>query len=277
MPNIKRANTSGITKSGTAISDVPDAPTIGTATDAGTGGAVSVTFTPAATGGAPTSYTATSNPGSITGTGSSPITVTGLTNGTSYTFTVTATNSTGTSPASAASNSASPTAPFGMYESISTTSVGAGGASSVTFSSIPSTYTHLQIRATVLQTSADNFYAQFNSDTGANYSWHQLTGDGASPGSVGAASTSFMLVGNVNSSSTSYAGVSIIDILDYKDTNKFTTVRTLHGSDSNGSGLLAFRSGNWRNTNAVTSIVLTPSAGTFKQYSHFALYGIKGS
>ena len=88
---------------------VPDAPTIGTAT-AGNGQA-SVPFTaPASDGGsAITSYTATSNPGNITGTisqaGSGTITVTGLTNGTAYTFTVTATNSVGTSAASAASNS----------------------------------------------------------------------------------------------------------------------------------------------------------------------------
>jgi hypothetical protein len=91
----------------------PDAPTIGTAT-AGNAQA-SVTFTaPTFTGrSAITSYTVTSSPGSLTGTGaSSPITVTGLTNGTAYTFTVTATNAKGlTSVASAASNSVTPIVP----------------------------------------------------------------------------------------------------------------------------------------------------------------------
>jgi hypothetical protein len=74
-----------------------------------------VTFTaPVSNGGAAiTSYTVTSSPGGLTGTGSaSPITVTGLTNGTSYTFTVTATNSVGTGSASAASNSVTPAAPL---------------------------------------------------------------------------------------------------------------------------------------------------------------------
>jgi len=91
---------------------IPGAPTIGTAT-AGVGSA-SVAFTaPSNTGSsAITSYTATSSPGGFTGTGaSSPITVSGLTNGTAYTFTVTATNGAGTSPASAASNSVSPLEP----------------------------------------------------------------------------------------------------------------------------------------------------------------------
>lgn len=90
---------------------VPDAPTIGTATSGSAN--ASVTFTAPANigGGAITGYTVTSSPGGFTGTGSaSPITVSGLTNGTAYTFTVTATNSFGTSVASAASNSVTPAA-----------------------------------------------------------------------------------------------------------------------------------------------------------------------
>jgi hypothetical protein len=90
---------------------VPGAPTIGTAT-AGNG-QVAVSFTPPASdgGAAITSYTVTANLGGITATGTaSPIIVTGLTNGTAYTFTVTATNSVGTGAASIASNSVTPQA-----------------------------------------------------------------------------------------------------------------------------------------------------------------------
>jgi len=92
--------------------NAPGAPTIGTATNTGDGGTVSVAFTAPTFAGLPaviTSYTVTSSPGGFTGTGaSSPITVSGLTNGTAYTFTVTATNASGTGPASAASNSVTP-------------------------------------------------------------------------------------------------------------------------------------------------------------------------
>jgi hypothetical protein len=94
---------------------IPGVPTIGTAT--ASNGSATVTFTaPASNGGATiTSYTATSNPGNITGTltqaGSGTIVVSSLTNGTPYTFTVTATNVVGTSSASAASNSVTPIAP----------------------------------------------------------------------------------------------------------------------------------------------------------------------
>jgi len=126
---------------------IPKAPTIGTATAGGA--SASVTFTaPTDTGSGPiTSFTVTSNPGGVTASGSSsPITVTGLTVGTAYTFTVTATNAAGTSPPSAASNSATPFQPVGQnayttpgtyswvaptgVTSVSVVAVGGGGAGS---------------------------------------------------------------------------------------------------------------------------------------------------
>ncbi len=89
----------------------PDAPVIGTATAGDTQASVSFTA-PVNNGGSPIiSYTVTSSPGNFTGIGSaSPLIITGLRNGTAYTFTVTATNGAGTSPASAASNAVTPTA-----------------------------------------------------------------------------------------------------------------------------------------------------------------------
>jgi hypothetical protein len=98
---------------------VPQAPTIGTAT--GGNASATVTYTANATGGkAVSTFTATSSPGSLTGTGTSPITVSGLTNGTAYTFTVTATNANGTSTASAASNSVTPIAPYALSQTFNT-------------------------------------------------------------------------------------------------------------------------------------------------------------
>ncbi|MFB2760007.1 beta strand repeat-containing protein, partial [Shewanella xiamenensis] len=138
-----------VSQSFTVNAVVPDAPTIGTAT-AGDAEAT-VTFTaPASTGGASIlagGYTVTASPGGATGTGSgSPVTVTGLTNGVSYTFTVTATNSAGTGAASAASNSITPASPqtitfnnpgaqtFGTTPTL-TASSSAGGGYVVTFTS----------------------------------------------------------------------------------------------------------------------------------------------
>jgi len=98
-----------VSQSFTVSAILPGAPTIGAATAGDAQATVSFTA-PASNGGAAiTSYTVTSDPGGITATGTaSPITITGLTNGTSYTFTVTATNDVGTGPASAASNAVVP-------------------------------------------------------------------------------------------------------------------------------------------------------------------------
>ena len=278
MANIKRANASGITKSGAAIADVPDAPTIGTAT--GGQAAATVTFTPATTGGTPTTYTATSSPGSITGTASSsPITVSGLTNNTAYTFTVTATNSTGTSAASSASNSVTPVS-LGDMDPIAMVEVGSSGSSTITFSSIPSTYTHLQIRGVYGMASTNSATKiQFNSDTANNYSYHYITGNGASTYTGASAPRDFMIItdetGNVMTTSPT---AFVIDILDYTNTSKYKTIRNLVGWDGNGSGKIKFVSGSWRSTTAVTTITITDySSANFTQYSHFALYGIKGA
>jgi hypothetical protein len=104
-------NPSNISYSVTAAATVPGAPSIGTAT--GGNASASVTFTaPGSNGGsAILDYTVTSSPGGFTATGAgSPLTVSGLTNGTAYTFTVKARNAVGLSAASAASNSVTPAA-----------------------------------------------------------------------------------------------------------------------------------------------------------------------
>ncbi len=167
------------------------------------------------------------------------------------------------------------------YESIATTTVGSGGSSSITFSSIPSTYTHLQIRCiarTNRASSGDYIAGTFNSDSGSNYSYHILYGTGAAVGAASGTSTSSLDIERIagNSASANVFGAVIIDILDYKNTNKYKTIKSLGAYDSNGSGEIQLISNNWRNTNAITSINLVPGIGTsFLQYSSFALYGIK--
>jgi len=177
-------------------------------------------------------------------------------------------------------------APGKDFDSIATTTVGSGGSSSITFSSIPATYKHLQIRCIMRDTGAtadwNNVYATFNGDTAANYSTHYVRAYGATADiyASGFASASNMWVGLLPSSFSTYGpsyAATIIDVLDYANTNKYKTLRTLNGADTNSAtyGYANFGSGNWQSTSAVNSITITATGRTLAQYSSFALYGVK--
>ena len=172
------------------------------------------------------------------------------------------------------------------YESIATVTVGAGGSASISFTSIPSTYKHLQVRYIARDaratTGLDDMILKFNAGASATYSWHRLVGDGATAGAAASPSQTQIVLSAAgisrggNTSGIFTAGV--IDILDYQDTNKYKTVRSLYGGDLNGSGGIALSSGLWYgSTNAIASMDFTTETATnFSQYSSFALYGIKG-
>ena len=163
----------------------------------------------------------------------------------------------------------------GDFESIATVSVGSGGAANVEFTSIPATYAHLQIRG-IARADGNSATIQFNSDTGSNYAYHGFYGDGSSVTAFsGTSQTKSDIL--ITASGANIFSATVLDILDYANTNKYKTTRSLSGTDANGSGFLTLVSGLWMNTNAITSIKLTPFAGNFAQYSHFALYGIKGA
>jgi hypothetical protein len=171
----------------------------------------------------------------------------------------------------------------GAYDSIATTTLGTATAS-VTFSSIPATYTHLQIRFLARTNRADvndNVTIYYNSDTSQNnYTYHDFGGDGSGifQYGTGAPTVNQMHSGTGATAAANNFGVGITDVLDYTNANKNKVLRNLGGVDNNGSGRVAMTSGMWLNTNAITSITLTPSVGTtFTQYSSFALYGIKGA
>jgi hypothetical protein len=172
------------------------------------------------------------------------------------------------------------------YESIATVTVGSGGSSTIEFTSISSAYTHLQLRyferATGSYVGGYVDEIQFNSDTGSNYSWHELLGDGSTAIAAASATQTSMRAGRMPAGgiTASVFGTTIVDILDYANTNKYKTIRVLGAFDTNSAspnGAIVLGSGNWRSTSAITSIKLTPAAETFAQYSSFALYGIKGA
>jgi hypothetical protein len=174
-------------------------------------------------------------------------------------------------------------APSGAYDSIATADGSGGGA---TFSSIPQTYKHLQLRLMIksVYTSGptDYYFWRLNGDNvSGNYRSHSLVGDGstasANTNPTGNTSAFIPHLYPANSLTNVFAGI-VIDILDYTDTNKYTTMRTLSGYDANGSGQAALSSGVWLNTSAVTSITFGGyNTGINSTYYSYALYGIKGA
>jgi hydroxypyruvate isomerase len=172
----------------------------------------------------------------------------------------------------------------GVMDPLQNIIVGSSSVSSITFNNIPSTYTHLQIRCIARADRAGNTYEgvafQFNNDTASNYSAHNLSADGSSATAEAAANASNMnavLISAATAGANTF-GAGVVDILDYANTNKYKTIRTLGGMNNNGSGIIRFSSGSWRNTNAVTSIKMIATNGSnFVQYSQFSLYGVKSA
>jgi hypothetical protein len=167
------------------------------------------------------------------------------------------------------------------YESIATVTVGSGGSSSVSFSSIASTYKHLQVRVMAKQTGAgatQPLLFRLNSATGS-YGVHNVRGNGSSASASGFANEADIFLQDQlasSSQSTQIHSVFVIDILDYQNTNKNKTVKVLGGFDANGSGMVALNSALLQSTSAVSTITFTANSGNLAEFSSFALYGIKG-
>lgn len=274
--NVSATGPAGTSASITATT-VPQAPTIGTFTDGGTGTSGTLSFTAGATGGsAITGYkysTDSVNYLAASGT-TSPLSLTGLTPAT-YTFSVKAVNANGDSAASGTTSGTVITP--SSFESIATVTVGVGGASDVTFNSIPQTYKSLQIRYLVKPNSTIGGYSNIRiTHTGAtSYTYHYLRGDGSTVVASDIGTAAYSLVGDVNFSALTNVGSGVVDIHDYASTTKNKTIRALHGTDLNGSGRMNLSSGLIINTAAIGDLNFN-LPGSFGQGSTFALYGIKG-
>ena len=162
----------------------------------------------------------------------------------------------------------------GDFQSIATLN-GTGAATTFTFSSIPATFTHLQLR----YRSTGGYCGltiTFNSDTSAVYYNHQLNGTGAALASSLGVALNGLTDGRYSGYATDTCSVGIGDILDYASTTKKKTYRELFGYDGNGVGNIILYSGLWSNTAAITSITITNASGNPQTTaSQFSLYGIK--
>lgn len=160
------------------------------------------------------------------------------------------------------------------YEPIATNTLGSASAS-VTFSSIAGTYTDLVIVFTSkLTAGADGINLQFNGDTAANYSFTYLAGNGTAASSSRFSNTSNIKAAFNGFPTTADGHLSIVQVNNYSNATTFKTALVRDNNANNGTGAIV---GTWRNTAAITSLVLTAVSSTFTSGSTFTLYGIKAA
>lgn len=186
--------------------------------------------------------------------------------------------------------------PFGSFESIATVT-GLTSGQTFSFSNIPQTFTHLQLRA-VSRVSLGSYtfsgysmrFGNGSVDTGSNYSNHRFYTSGNNSIFADAGVNSSTLDGpffTANNAIASNVAVTIMDILDYSNTNKYKTFRMITGFENNGSGDsgwtanatagIQFSSGAWRSTSGIDIISFSMGGSAQNSVQHFALYGIKGA
>ena len=159
-----------------------------------------------------------------------------------------------------------------------------GTATQLTFSSIPQTFTHLQLRITgrdASATSVNSAFVVFNGSFETHPNHHILSGNGSSvSASAGVTVLMPLPVLPGASAAANIGGSIIVDILDYSNTNKNKTVRAIGGVDLNGSGTVSMHTGFRINTEAVTSLTLGGAFTTpylFATGTRVDLYGLTAS
>ena len=152
------------------------------------------------------------------------------------------------------------------YEPIATTTL-SSNQSTVTFSSIPSTYTDLVVIANATLSTGVGFGIYFNSDTGSNYSFMYVYGDGTNAAAGANATTTRINIGNGNATYSTYKA----SIQDYANT---TTHKTVISSGGLATEYAIAYAGQWRSTSAINSITFQPASGTINTGTTFTIYGI---
>lgn len=160
------------------------------------------------------------------------------------------------------------------YDSIATTTLSSAN-NTITFSSIPSTYTDLRLVLVAQGTTGGSpIYITYNSTVGGTaYSQTDLYGTGAAAGAQTLTSGSQIQVGNVSGLSNTVPNMYTVDVFSYAG-SAFKTCLAITSEDKNGSGAVAGTMGLWQSTAAINSIKLVYQGTSFAAGTTAALYGI---
>lgn len=178
----------------------------------------------------------------------------------------------------------------GDFESIAT-ATGDGSSTYVDFTSIPSTYQHLQLRISGQPNNsggggATNVVLRMNLDTGTNYTTHQMYTSGSNAAADGGASQTYIVLGNIPQGSGSTGGWTdicnglIVNLLEYKSTNKTKIINSIGGVSKDNAGFCGMWAGSWQSTSAISSLRLYVNDGlnlAWNTNAKVSLYGIKAA
>ena len=165
------------------------------------------------------------------------------------------------------------------YTKIASNTVGSGGVATVTFSSIPSTYTDLVLKASARSNIAeDTFGIRFNSDSGSNYPYNGFVGQGATVSNFSGTNT-FVALGRMPESgyTANTFGNTEFYIPNYASSTQKTVSIDAVNENNATTARAQLGSAKWTGTAAISTILILPSSGSFAQYSTFTLYGISNA
>lgn len=162
------------------------------------------------------------------------------------------------------------------YEPIATTTLGSA-ASTITFSSIPNTYTDLRVVLVPIGTASFGTRLNINSDTGSNYSLTYISGDGVNATSGRFSSQTTLYIDPTGTLTGTTPNLITVDIFSYAgSTNKTGLVEI--NADKNGSGRVLRDVILWRSTSAITSLTFAiDGTGNYNTGTTATLYGIKSA
>jgi hypothetical protein len=158
------------------------------------------------------------------------------------------------------------------YEKIATTTLGSAAAT-ITFSSIPNTFTDLRLVVVMFTDTTNTTFLRLNNDSDTNYSETLLWGNGTAASSGAATGIPRIGIANDISGNSTFPHFAEIDLFSYAgSTNKTVLVST--AEDYNGSGIVRRGVALWRNTTAVNRLDLGRTAGNFTAGTTATIYGL---
>jgi hypothetical protein len=167
------------------------------------------------------------------------------------------------------------------FELIASSTVGSGGAASIDFTSIPSTYTDLVVKCSIRDTTGGvgaYLYLRFNNDSGSNYSSKTIEGNGSAANSYSNTSQTKMLFWNTNGggATSNTFGNAELYVPNYLSSNQKSVSMDTVAETNATVQYMDLVAGIWTGTSAINQLTLLPDAG-FAQYSTAYLYGVKNA